>query len=341
MRNNTTTKGERKNIMGNRRIRRIAYVLILCFAVLELSSVATVFAAERKAREEEKQWMRDAGAGLVDWRDRYDPLKEEDVPEAVGYEAAVWNNHIERMYDEEGKDLNRVIFKNADGSRTQYLFDYPVKYVDEKGKIQDSSFEIVESKDGEYKFETAASISKTRFPKDIKDGIELSGEDVTVTLVPHAARNVEPERIDEETISYEYDEKTTIEYSLTYTGFKEDIVVSEYTGQTEYEFTIYTEGLALAEIDGSFYLVDENEEIKATIGDIIIFTADEKNNAFGELKAETVVENEEYRMTIVLDPEYLADPETVYPIRIDPTVEITYDNNGAGAIEDVTINSLS
>lgn len=83
------------------------------------------------------------------------------------------------------------------------------------------------------------------------------------------------------------------------------------------------------------------EEIKATIGDIIIFTADEKNNAFGELKAETVVENEEYRMTIVLDPEYLADPETVYPIRIDPTVEITYDNNGAGAIEDVTINSLS
>lgn len=326
--------------MGNKGIRRIVYVLLLCFAVQELSSVASVFAAERKAREEEKQWMRDAGAGLVDWRDKYDPLKEEDVPEAVGYEEAVWSNHIERMYDEEGKDLNRVIFKNADGSRTQYLFDYPVKYVDKKGKIQNSSFEIADSKDEEYKFETAASISKTRFPKDIKDGIELSGEDVTVTLVPHDVKNTEPERVDDETISYKYDNKTTIEYSLTYTGFKEDIVVSEYTGQTEYEFTIYTEGLALAEIDGSFYLVDENEEIKATIGDIIIFTADEKNNAFGKLKAETVVENEEYRMTIVLDPEYLADPETVYPIRIDPTVEITYDKNGAGAIEDVTLNSL-
>lgn len=326
--------------MGNKGIRRIVYVLLLCLAVQELSSVASVFAAERKAREEEKQWMRDAGAGLVDWRDKYDPLKEEDVPEAVGYEEAVWSNHIERMYDEEGKDLNRVIFKNADGSRTQYLFDYPVKYVDKKGKIQNSSFEIADSKDEEYKFETAASISKTRFPKDIKDGIELSGEDVTVTLVPHDVKNTEPERVDDETISYKYDNKTTIEYSLTYTGFKEDIVVSEYTGQTEYEFTIYTEGLALAEIDGSFYLVDENEEIKATIGDIIIFTADEKNNAFGELKAETVVENEEYRMTIVLDPEYLADPETVYPIRIDPTVEITYDKNGAGAIEDVTLNSL-
>ncbi len=321
-------------------IRKIAYVLLMCFAVAELSSVATVLAAERQKREEEKQWMRDAGAGLVDWRDQYDPLKEEDVPRAVGYEEAVWKNHVERMYDEEGDELNNVVFKNADGSRTKYVFDYPVKYVDKKGKVHDSSFEIGDSKDGRFKYETVASVSKTRFPKDIRDGIELSGEDVMVTLVPHDAKNAEPKRVDEETISYEYDENTTIEYSLTYTGFKEDIVVSEYTGQTEYEFTIYTEGLTLTEIDGSYYLVDENEGIKATIGDIIIFTADEKSNAFGELRAETIVENEEYRMTIVLDPEYLKDPATVYPIRIDPTVEITYDNNGSGAIEDVTINSL-
>lgn len=62
-------------------LRRIACLLVLSFAVLELSSVATVFAAERKEREKEKQWMEDAGAGLVDWRDQYDPLKEEDVPE--------------------------------------------------------------------------------------------------------------------------------------------------------------------------------------------------------------------------------------------------------------------
>lgn len=37
------------------------------------------------------------------------------------------------------------------------------------------------------------------------------------------------------------------------------------------------------------------------------------------------------------DAEYLADPATVYPIRIDPTIEIKYSNNGAGAVEDITI----
>ena len=320
--------------------KSISFLLLLCFMILELSSVAEVFAAERRARENEKQLMRDAGAGIVGWADQYEELDEHTVPEAIGYEKAKWKNHIERMYEEEGKNLNRVIFKNADGSRTQYIFDYPVKYKNENGEIEDSSFEIKDSKERGFKFETAASVSKTRFPEDIRDGIELSGNDTQITLIPHDAKRSEPERIDEETISYICDENTTIEYSLTYTGFKEDIVVSEYTGQTEYEFTIYTEGLKLVEIDGSYYLIDENGEIKATIGDIIIFTADEKNNAFGELEAETIIENWEYRMKIVLDPEYLADEKTVYPIRIDPTVEITYDNDGAGAIEDVTINSL-
>lgn len=64
--------------------------------------------------------------------------------------------------------------------------------------------------------------------------------------------------IDDKTIGYQLDERTSLEYSLTYTGFKEDIVVSEYTGQTEYEFTLLTEGLTLEEIDGSYYLTDEN-----------------------------------------------------------------------------------
>ena len=35
----------------------------------------------------------------------------------------------------------------------------------------------------------------------------------------------------------------------------------------------------------------------------------------------------------------MADPATTYPIRIDPTIEIKYSNNGAGAIEDITIST--
>ena len=334
-------------------LRIVATLVLLSFVITGMSSTVDVLAAHLEEKRVFRQWLSDAGAGLVDMRDYYDKLAEDCVPEAVGYDKAVSSNHVERMYDEEGKSLNNIIFKNADGTRTEYIFDYPVKHRDKKGKIKDSSFEIADSKEKGVAFETAASAAVTKFSEDISDGISLEGNDTAITLVPHTPYQVEamsldddttdvndePERIDEETISYTYDESTSIEYSLTYTGFKEDIVVEEYTGQTEYDFTIYTNGLELSQIDGSYYLVDDAGEIKATIGDIIIFTADERNNTYGKMESQTIVEKEEYLITIVVDEDFLKDEKTVYPIRIDPTVEISYDNDGSGAIEDVTINS--
>ncbi len=94
------------------------------------------------------------------------------------------------------------------------------------------------------------------------------------------------------------------------------------------------------QIDGSWFLCDDTEAIRATIGDIIIFTADERNNAFGSLTVETVTANQEYRMTIHVDDDYLTDEKTVYPIRIDPTIEVN-SSDGTRAIEDVTLNSTA
>ena len=277
-------------------------------------------------------------------------LDASSVPEIVGYEEACRQNHILRLYDEED-DLNKVIFLNEDGSRTLYLYDHPVKYVDDSGKVRDISLDIASAETG---FRTASGSAVTTFSANLADGISLSGNDVNISLVPVLAKTVpqtekvtanatvqpiqqnQAQRIDSKTIAYPYDSKTTLAYSLTYTGFKEDIVVSEYTGQTEYPFMLYTHGYALTEINGSYYLTDDAGNIKANIGDIIIFTADERNNTFGQIIPTTIVENEQYLLTIVVDADFLADEKTAYPIRIDPTVEINYDSNSSG-IQDVTV----
>ena len=268
-----------------------------------------------------------------------------------------------RVRTEEGAGLNTIVIDNGDGTHTMTLYDHPVKYVDEKGDVQDISLEIASASDGSYK--TKANDIQTVFPKKISDGITLSGNGVSVKLTPgrggssrlsgaelRTAEDVGPyisgitadstvTRLDSETVSYYYDNRTTLEYSLTYTGFKEDIVVSEYTGQTEYHFLLETSGLTLTKIDESYYLTDENGEIKATLGDIIIFTADERNNALGSMTHTTVREDQQYIVTIHIDADYLKDEKTVYPIRIDPTIEITNDGNGASAIQDVTLNQNS
>lgn len=327
----------------------ISLLLVIC---LSLSIVPiTAFAEENNSTS----GLEDLIAGISSVEDIYGELDRETVPEIIGYDYAVSKAHVQRLYEAEDDDLNRVVFLNADGTQTAYIFDFPVKYIDERGAIKDITLDIADS-NTLGQFETASGSSVTTFSRNANDGIRLVGNGTVLSLVPHIpvtrsgaelsssskiTVSSTAKRIDNKTVSYDYDSKTTIEYSLTYTGFKEDIVVNEYTGQTEYDFTLYTNGLELTEIDGSFYLVDEENVVKATLGDIIIFTADEKNNTMGELNAQTIVVGQEYLLTIVVDPQFLASENTVYPIRIDPTVEICYDNNGAGAIADVTLNSNS
>ena len=339
--------------------------LIISIAICCSSLSGVVFASDgvpEQAKEQsitQSASMLDLLAGVVTPSELYDPIDPDTVPEIVGYENAVSNGHVSRLYEDEGADLYKLVFLNFDGSKTMYAYDFPVKYVDPDGTIKDITLEIRESNAENAAYETASNATITTFSTLSSDGISLRGNNTEICLVPiipdTASNNLtastydfditseaaEVTRIDNKTVEYRYNEKTTIEYSLTYTGFKEDIVVAEYTGQSEFSFILYTNGLKLTMMNESYYLVDNDGDIRATLGDIIIFTADEKSNTMGHIVPRTIVANEEYLITIVVDEDFLTAEDTIYPIRIDPTVEINYDNNGAGAIADVTVNTNS
>ena len=336
-------------------IKSIAILLILsiCMSIFPSSVFAVANNINNTEKIETELYLSDVVGENIDGI-----LAETDVPEIIGYQESVASNHIARLYEDEGTDLNKVVFLNADSTKTMYLFGFPVKYIDNNGNIQDISLDISDNAEKSGEFKTAANNVITSFAAKFTDGITLKESETEIRLVPVVpavnsneqteltsgsiatiVANATAQRVDENTIKYQYDSKTVIEYSLTYTGFKEDIVVQEYTGQTTYSFRLYTNGLKLDKLDGSYYLVNENGDIKATIGDIIVFTADNRNNTFGEIIPTTIVENEEYLLNIVVDADYLADPNTTYPIRIDPTIEVNYDEDGASAIEDITIST--
>lgn len=252
------------------------------------------------------------------------------LPDIVPEEEAIERGYIGRVKEEE-KDNYTFVFKDSENMRTMRVYSHPVKYTDKDGNTKDITLDIQSRPGGG--FETKDNSIKTTFGAKLSEGIRLQNEDVDIKLIPANSLNRATLSEDNKTVSYTLDAKTTLEYSLTYTGFKEDIVVNEYTGQTEYEFLLYTNGLTVKEEMGSFYLADEQGNRKANIGDIIIFTADERNNTLGELSCEEIKPNYAYLLTIHVDAEYLKDEKTVYPIRIDPTLEVT----GTGAIEDVTV----
>ncbi len=272
-------------------------------------------------------------------------LTGDALPDIIDEAEAIDKGYVERLTEEES-NLNTLIFQNQDGTKTLRLFDFPVKYT-EDGVTKDITLDIEPMIGG---YVSAQSPIEIAFASALSSGISLSYEDLDITMIPlieaNSSNHITATAMaslssDQRTVSYAYGTNTTLEYQLTYAGFKEDIVVTSYTGQTEYSFLLQTNGLTLTLLDGSYVLIDGDGTVRATIGDIIIFTADERNNAFGTLTHQTVKENHTYLLTIGVDADYLADEKTVYPIRIDPTIEVNYADDGAGAIEDVTINSNS
>lgn len=85
--------------------------------------------------------------------------KISDLAPPLEYKAVSDN----RVHSEEGDGLNTIVVDNGDGTHTMTHYDYPVKFVNSKGEIEDISLEIASAADGSYK--TLANDIQTVFPK--------------------------------------------------------------------------------------------------------------------------------------------------------------------------------
>ncbi len=252
---------------------------------------------------------------------------------------------IDRNQGEE-MDLNTVVFKNTAGNNVMFTYAFPVKYVGDDGKIYDKTNKITLLENNEkYQYTNKNNDIKTLFSKRIGDGITLTDGKYSITTVPCEAKknNSAPNKTtyyEQDAIVYEdvFGDKSQLVYILTYNGYKEEIVLSEYYGVNSFSFMVYTNGLDIKEIwTGELYLVDKDESFVANIGGQYVITADEANNTFADLSVEVIDKYEKYIVTLELSEEYLTSDKTKYPIRIDPSVSFS----GSNAVEDVTICSSS
>ncbi len=129
-----------------RRSRRLLCLLLvasICLTALQFTAVDDDTA--KKVTDE------DVMAGLASPSELYSEIDKTTVPDIIGAEEAVKKGHVKRLYEDEGDNLNQVVFLNADGTKTAYLYDFPVKYTDEKGRIRDISLTLADGNiKGEY-----------------------------------------------------------------------------------------------------------------------------------------------------------------------------------------------
>ena len=237
---------------------------------------------------------------------------------------------------------------NRDGSKTIYQYPVNIKFVDEDGKVQFKDTALVSSQKSnglfrKFAYENAANDVKTYLPPKIEQGIRIEQDELVFTMKPvengKVVQQTVPGKLSKsvdqmDSIQYEavFDNSTTVEYIPTINGIKENIVLEEYTGRNEFQFDIHIGDLVPATLEGaSIPLLDEDGKPRAVITQIDARDSYEGDAEYAYHKTlnnyqklQKISGKGNYRLTIVVDQEFLKDESTAYPVIID--LNITFSN---------------
>lgn len=263
-------------------------------------------------------------------------LTEQNLPDVIDAETAIADGYVARLNSEE-RSLSEVVLEKDDGTRALYLFDENVKYIDENGEVADKSNNAVRKGRA---FVNEGNDVEIILPATLTAGIAVIGDELNITMKPltdKIGRSLSPaKKTADDTVVYSdvFDSSTNIEYTYTYGGVKENIILESYNGKNSFDYEITTGGLSLYEDKGTLLLADESGDVKATLGEVVVFSADNKNNTFGKYKVEELEKNSRYKVTVSVDRECLTDPKTKYPVKINPDLKTI---NASAKIQDLQV----
>lgn len=259
------------------------------------------------------------------------------IPEQLDVEELKAQGFSTRVKSEE-TDLSDIVLEKNDGTRALYIFDSPVKYISDDGDVIDKSNKVI--KNGSA-FKSESNDIEVTLPLSLSSGITVDDEELNLSMRPIRNNNLARllsvgKKSGEESVKYEdvFDEYTDIEYTYTYDGVKEDIILEKYNGTNKFDFELLTNGLELCEDKGVLLLKDNNGNVQAVIGEIVVFSADNKNNTMGKYQIIEKGKNNCYVISVTVDNEYLTSEKTKYPVTIDPYIK---SNTGDGGIEDMQV----
>jgi len=278
-------------------------------------------------------------------------LNAADVPEVVTAQAIAEKDHVLRLYEQE-EDLNTVIFQNRDGGKTVYLYADPVKYVDDDGNVKDRSTALTAGNvimgAKVYAYSATDNSFGQYYPTQPQNGVLLAFGEYFVEMTPviTGILTLRDTTLADNKVTYNkvFGNGTSLVYTPTLSGVKEDIILQAYTGKSSFSFTVKTNGLAIIQQDGDTFLTDFEGNKVASLGKVII-TDKVGKMVYGSMTVATKIEREEYTVTINAPTAFLTSATTVYPVTVDPTVTIDeymddYGNE-VSIFEDVCLHTSS
>jgi len=247
--------------------------------------------------------------------------------------------HISRLreYDDY---MNVIGYANDDGTKSIYVFDSDVKFVDKDGFIIEKNTKIVPDRSVEgFEYAQEANNIQTYFVGQSSQlKYMICHEQYEITIVPSGSElNEGPYEVvinntgkgldAENSIIYSgvYGDSTFVKYTAGLSGVKEEIVCNEFINADSFHFILFT-GELKAECKGrAVLLTNNNGDTIFVLPGIVMYDSSTEGRKFSldsqiELK---IIEDGKYELTVIPDAEFLTAEDTAYPVYIDPTVTLS------------------
>lgn len=140
------------------------------------------------------------------------------------------------------------------------------------------------------------------------------------------AHNAKLMTVDNQSSAVKYKEimpDTDFEYIVTSNSVKENIVVYEPQSEYTYSFDMDFDGLTpVINPDNSISLIEPNNPDETIFFIEAPYMYDSNNEESIEIEMSLVSNGDEYVMTLVANAEWINSPERVFPVVIDPTIQL-------------------
>lgn len=228
----------------------------------------------------------------------------------------------------EKRTENEKTYLNPDGTITQEVYLQPIHWKGKDGNWKQIDNELIEKKiGGNSYYQNKSNGFQIKFNKNTKKEhlfeLDLYEESIKVSIKDSKRSKMKKE---DQKLTYENVlPNVDMEYIVTSTGVKENIILQNNKAPSELTFTIET-SLTLEKQNDIILFKDEyGNEIARTEP---FFAYDQKDALTRKIET-TIIEVSKgvWNLNVKPDEEWLKDEERTYPIIIDPSINQQYDKN--------------
>ncbi len=314
------------------RVMKTVTSIVLCFSLV-ISSLNVVFANQNyyEAQNENDILLKR-------------PIEQTEMNKPV-YTKDPTLRQPKKYYDDDytpdgtlvAVDKNSATYQIGANTYLTEIGGNDFSYINSEGKIKTIDNTLIPKVKGfsRISFENRNNDYKISLPEaiDKNNGIKITKDDYIIELMPFEGDFSKSVVVDNAILYNDVFDGIDYQYTVIGDVVKEDIVLNKFVDKNEFYFRLLTNDMLVNEVNNEILICDKNtNEVVYTI------IAPEMNDASGEVSLEVdlsleIIEGESV-VKITADKEWLNSPERAYPVRIDPTINISSDCIGLYGMEE-------